>query len=454
MRGRCSRSRRVPGQWPAWVLAPVIVAWCLSAQAAEPKPSTPAAAGRTVSQSGQFIVFAQESAPRMETARKLDELKTGLTGMFRIPDTWKMPILVNLEAERPPRQRNPDAFSIGLFESEGDALRIQVDVFDPAFLSTPQFSLEIIRAMLLEIAYRETPIKAGKAFQLPPDWIVEAAFGRLNSNSNLVKPAVYSSLLASESPPELRDFLRLRPASLDSTSRLLYRAQAMALVDALTQLPDGAAGLQNYIRKTRRNPATIEEIISMFPSLAEDKSALGRRWLLAIAKGSATNRADLLSSRETGKELDRILEIKALPDPKNPEVAAMSGPYALESIARSRNGRFILNQLNEELLRLSLRAHPMFQPVVQDYLQIVRELIAKPKRRVDKRVASAEEIRAGLRSHNSEVESFIDWVETTKISEADETTAIAIEEADTIEDPPPRPDAISRHLDAIAERGW
>lgn len=445
---------KFPGNRLAALLVFIIATSCVGLNAAEPKPANPSAAGRTVSQSGQFIVFSKESAPRMEVARNLEDLKTGFNGMFRIPDTWKMPILVNLEAERPPRQRNPDAFSIGFFESEGDALRIQVDVFDPAFVATPQFSLEIIRAMLLEIAYRETPIKAGKAFQLPPDWIVEAAIGRLNLKSKAVKPAVYSSLLASESPPELRDFLRLRPSSLDSTSRILYRAQAIALFDALMQLPDGATGLQNYIRKTRRNPATIEEIISVFPSLAEDKSAIGRRWLLSIAKASSTNRSDLLTSRETGKELYRILEIKALPDPKNPEVAAMSGPYALESIARSRNGRFILNQLNEELLRLSLRAHPMFQPLVQDYMQIVRDLIAKPKRRVDKRVASAEEIRASLRSHNSEVESFIDWVETTKISEADEATAVAIEESDTIEDPPPRPDAISRHLDAIVERGW
>lgn len=421
---------------------------------AESPAPTPTAAGRTVSESGQFILFSNDSGPRMKVARDLEDLKRGLLGMLRIKDTWSMPILVNLEAERPPRQRRPDAFSIGFFQSDGDKMRIQMDVFDPEFAKSPEFSLEIIRAMFLEIAYRGTPIKAGKAFQLPPDWIVEAAFGRLNPRARSAKPVIYSSLLASEAPPELRNFLRLRPASLDSTSRLLYRAQAMALFDALMEQPDGANGLQLYISAPRRNPATLEEIIEMFPSLADDKSALGRRWLLAIAKGSATNRADLLGSRETEKTLDRILEIKALPDPKNPEVAAMSGPYALESIARSQNGRFILNQLNEELLRLSLRAHPMFQSLIQEYLQIVRDLIAKPKRRVDKRVAAAEEIRAGLRRHHSEVESYIDWVETTKISQADEVTATAIEEADTIEDPPPRPDAISRHLDAIMERGW
>lgn len=418
------------------------------------KPEPPVAAGRTVSESGQFIVFAKDSAPRMKVARELEDIKRSIIHTLRARDVWKMPILVNLEAERPNRQRRPNAFSIGFLESEGDNLRIQLDIFDPSFANTPDFQVEIIRALLLEIAYREIPMKAGRAFQLPPDWTVEALYERLRIRESGTKPAAYSSLLAAESPPELRDFLKLRADSLDTTSRTLYRAQALALLEALQELPDGTQGVHAYIAAPRRNPATVEEITSVFPSLAEDKSALGRRWLLALARGSATNRADLLGSRETGKELDRILEIKALPDPKNPEVAAMSGPYALESIARSQNGRFILNQLNEELLRLSLRAHPMFQALVRDYLQIVRDLIAKPKRRVDKRIASAEEIRAGLRRQNSEVESYLDWVETTKIQSNDETVSTAISEADTIESPPLRPDAISRHLDTIMERGW
>lgn len=410
--------------------------------------------GRTVSDSKQFIVFSKESAPRMKAARQFEDIKLSMRNTVRLNDEWKIPVLVNLEAEAPGRQRRPESSSISFHEGGGDSLRIQLDIFDPAFIDSADLEVEVIRALLLEISYREAPMRAGRTFQLPPDWLVEAIYERLRARRSGTKANIYSSLLAAESPPELRDFLRLRPTSLDSTSRTLYRAQSLALLEALLELPDGVRGLHAYISAPRRNPPTIEEIVSLFPSIAEDRSAIGRRWLLAIAKGSAANRADLLGSRETARELDRILEIKALPDPKNPEVGAMQGPYALEAIARSRNGRFILNQLSDELLRLSLRAHPMFQALVQDYLQVVRDLISRPRRRVDKRVAAAEEIRAGLRQQNSEVESFLDWVETTKIESANETLTIAIEEADTIEAPPPRPDAISRHLDALADRGW
>jgi hypothetical protein len=433
-------------------LAAAITVGCAPLTAAELKP--PAPVGRTVSESRQFLVFSKESAPRMQVSRDLEDIKRSVMQSLKTRDGWKMPILVNLEADRPARQRRPEPTSIEFLENEGGSLRIQINVFDPTFIQTPEFQVEVVRAILLEIAYRGTPIKAGRAFQYPPDWIVEALHERLRVQKSGSKPAAYSSLLTAESPPELRDFLRLRPGSLDSTSRTLYRAQSAALLDALMELPEGPNGVQIYIGAPRRNPATVEEITPLFASLADDKSALGRRWLLAVAKGSATNRSDLLGSRETGKDLDRILEIKALPDPKNPEVAAMSGPYALESIARSQNGRFILNQLNEDLLRLSLQAHPMFQALIRDYLQIIRDLIAKPRRRVDKRVAAAEEIRAGLRRQNSEVEAFIDWVETTKIQAQDETLTTAIDEAESIEDAPPRPDAISRHLDAVMERGW
>lgn len=425
------------------------------ATAAEPEtPAAPSPPGRTTSDSRQFLIFGDDVALRSRTARQVEEIKRAMNNTLRIRDTWQLPILVNLDAEPPPRQRRQQPFNITFLSGEGENLRIQIDVFNRDLRDSPELHVEVVRAMLLELSYRGAPPQAGRNFQFPPDWLVEAVYEKFRTRTTGPNAQAFSTLLAAQTPPELRDFLRLRPESLDTTSRTLYRAQAAALLDTILELPDGRPGLHQYISAPRRNPATIEEIASMIPSLEEDRSSLGRRWLLAIARASAANRADLLGSRETGRELDQILEIKALPDPRNPEVAAMSGPYALEPIARSRNGRFILTQLGDDLMRLSIRAHPMYSSLVREYLQIVRELASNPRRRVDRRIAAAEEIRAGLRRQHSEVESFLDWVEATQLQEKDETLVIAITEAEEMEAPPPRADAISRHIDAIAERGW
>lgn len=132
----------------------------------------------------------------------------------------------------------------------------------------------------------------------------------------------------------------------------------------------------------------------------------------------------------------------------------MSGPYALPPIARSRNGRFILSQLEGGLLRLSIRSHPLYKPVVDEYLAITRELLAKPKRNLDKRIAAAEELRAGLTRQTSEARDYLDWVEATKVKTESPDLTTTLKAMDDLEEPPARNDAISRVLDDVSERGW
>ena len=131
----------------------------------------------------------------------------------------------------------------------------------------------------------------------------------------------------------------------------------------------------------------------------------------------------------------------------------MSGPYAIPTIARSQNGRFILSQTESSLLQLSLRAHPLYKSLVDEYLSITRDLIAKPKRKLEKRIATAEEMRAGLARRTSESRDYLDWVETTKIKTESPELNTTIQDIDEIEEPPARNDAISNYLDTLSERG-
>jgi hypothetical protein len=279
---------------------------------------------------------------------------------------------------------------------------------------------------------------------------VEGLAERIRTRDAGLPASLYTGLLSTGQAPNLREFLDAQPARLDATSRAIYRAQAAALLEAVLALPDGRSGLRAYLSQPRRGGA--DELVAMFPSLGKNRDALGRKWVLAMARASAANRVDLLGQRQTAEELERVLAVKALPDPKRPEVAAMSGPYAMPTIARSQSGKFILSQTEDGLLRLSLRAHPLYKSLVDEYLGIVRELIRKPKSRIDKRIATAEQLRAGLNRETSEARDYLDWVEATKIKTDNPELTKAVEETETIEQAQPRSDAISRYLDAVSER--
>ncbi len=408
---------------------------------------------RSISSSGQFVVYANDADLRSKVSMKAEDYKEAFRALLGIRDEWKLTIILNLGTP-PPNTKNPPKSQIGLFEADGGALKIQIDVFDLSFLKHPAFDSQLISAILLEYAYRGSSVKAGRSFEKPPAWVTDAILERVQARDEGHKSSIYATLLASGQTPGLGEFFNTRPENLDSTSRAIFRAQALAMLDAILELPDAKPGLRGYLGDPRRSPSDAREIVRWFPSLAGDRDALGRKWVLAIARASAADRVDLLDRRDTATELDRILDIKALPDPRNPKVAALTGPYALEPIARSQNGRFILVQKGEELLRLSIRSHPIYKPLVDEYLRIVRELTAKPKRRVDKQIAEAEKIRAGLRGESSERESYLDWVEATKVKTESEQFTNLIEDVEKIEQAPERTDAISRYLDAVAERGW
>ena len=408
---------------------------------------------RSVSSSKQFVVYSNDSKLRSLVSMRAEDNKREFLDLLGEKDAWKTPIIIQFGP--PPNAKRPPRYRLGIFESDNGGNKIQLDVYDPAFAQEPEFDAQILSALALEYMYRKAPAKAGRSSAQPVPWFVQGLGERIRERSEGSQPAgIYSTLLSGADAPRLGDFLDTQPDRLDATSRSVYRAQAAALVDAIIALEDGRAGLRNYLSAPRRWPGDANEIVSYFPSLGGNRDTLGRKWVLAMARASASNRTELMSERETAKELDDILAVKALPDPKHPEVAAMSGPYALPTIARSRNGRFILAQLESSLLRLSLRAHPLYQSVVEEYLRIVRDLAAKPKRHEDKRIAAAEEMRVGLTRETSDVRDYMDWVETTKIKTASPDLGKVLDDVDELEEPPARTDAISRYLDAVSERGW
>lgn len=406
-------------------------------------------ATRSTSSSKQFVAYCDDVKLRTDTLSRAEELKREFLDLLRAKDDWKMPII--LKFAPPPNAKRPPKFNLGIYEGDDGSNKIQIDIYDPKLARDPAMNTQILSALVLEYTYRNTPVKAGRSFAKPPAWFVEGLAAKIRSRDQGVPANVYSSLLAGGRSPKLADFLDTRPERLDTTSLALYSAQAAALLEALIALPDGRPGLKAYLSAPRRG-TDANEIVMCFPSLAKNREALSRKWLLAVARGSAADRGNIMTERETAKELDTVLAVKPLPDPKRPEVAAMSGPYALPTIARSQNGKFILAQIESSLMRISVRAHPLYKSLTEEYLRIVQELERKPKRKLHKRIAAAEETRAALTRETGDARDYVDWVETTKVKTQSEEIQHTLDDLEEMDQPPARTDAISRYLDAAEER--
>ncbi len=424
--------------------------WTLAAMG-QTKVEPPAPLQRSVSSSQQFVIYHSDRSLRSRLARKAEDLKEQWLRSLRLADEWKSPIIIQV---LPLRRPDSPRIRTGLYESDGGALKVQIDVCDTASLRSADFHMEVYRALFLEYAYRNLPPKAGKSFHQPPAWLIEGLYEDAAARNEGIATGVYEQLIKEESPPKLDTFLKERPEMLDATSRAIYRARALGLFRALLRTNDGAKYLAEYCSSlSSTNPADGAKLLEKFPTLSEQPATLSKMWTLSLADASASNRVMPLGVGETQKRLSLILEITAPMDPRKPRTGVVTGPEGLQAVARANTGRYVLRQKAEDLLRLEVRAHPLVRPIVEEYRTIASQLAAKPRKNLETRIRKNMQLQQAVVKRAGEMEDYLNWFEATRLDTPSR-------EFDSHSDPWTsflsfrRNDAVSRYLDDVEARGW
>ncbi|MGI9113652.1 MAG: hypothetical protein ACR2FX_01225 [Chthoniobacterales bacterium] len=401
-----------------------------------------APAPHTVSTSRQFIVFGGDTRLRGSVAQAAERQKSELLTCLQIPDRWSVPILVNLGQ---PQANVPELPPVALnFSQTGAGLKIQLDLlidreWDPAILQR-----EVLRALLLEMSYRPLPsLPAGEVYNLPPDWLVD---GILNFNNT---SAEFSDALQSAAmrPPALKNFLALHPVLLDSQSRALYRASAVALLRTLVAPGDGRARLVRYIADWSHASADVMgELQAHFPALGKDEQTIEANWSASFARIAEEQHFALFSFAETSQQLDQCLQ---------QTVARDTGGKAPLTLARaiatphSSIDKPAIRGLAQRLMLLAAHAHPLLRSVVVDY-QIAAESLGRGQTRgLAKRLTTTAALRERISARMREVEDYMNWFEATQVRKPsgafrDYVRAVEAKDAATR-----RRDPLSVYLDAL-----
>lgn len=427
---------------------------CFSALAAfgqASKIDLPAPLQRSVSSSQQFVIYHSDRALRSRLAQRAEDLKGQWLRRLRLEDEWKSPIIIQV---LPVRRANSPRVRTGLYEGDGGAPKVQIDIYDTASLTSTDLDMEIYRALFLEFGYRNVTAKAGRSFHQPPAWLIEGLHEDVSAREEGIAVGVYERLINEETAPKLDAFLKERPEMLDATSRAIYRAKALGLFRALLSSPDGTEHLVEYCSSLSSvDPSNSAELLKRFPTLAEKPVTLSKLWTLSLADASASNRVTPLSVKETQRRLALILEITTPKDPRKPRAGIVSGPEGLSAIARTTSGRYVVRQKAEDLLRLEVRAHPLIRPIVEEYRIIASELAAKPKKNLETRIRKNMQLQEAVVKRADEMEDYLNWFEAAQLSTPSQEFDSAV---DSQSGPLSfhRNDAVSRYLDDIEARGW
>src|SRR6202790_1193181 len=267
-----------------------------------------AASERTLSTSRQFILYGTDVGLRGAISHVAEETKTNLLSILRRSDSWKTPIVINL---RFPQANVPDIPPAELhFSQTGAGLKLQLDLTISSDFSSAAIERELLRAILLELIYRQQPdLAPGTAYVDPPDWLLDGivAVRRSRDPKRLVE--ALEPLIATHKIAPLEAFLHQRPALLDASARFLFRAYSAALVRWLVDEPEGRLHLGQYIdnlSSASNNPSA--DLKTYFSALNGDSAEM--TWRFRVGRFCDSQSYQLLTFAETERRLDELLSIK------------------------------------------------------------------------------------------------------------------------------------------------
>lgn len=400
---------------------------------------------RSVSPSGQFIIYGGDAAWRGAISALAERTKANLLTLLQRRDQWTTVAVINLQ----PRAANlPEIPNTALrFTQTGSGLKLQLDLTISGAMNSSAMEREILRVILLEMIYRsQTGIASGDAYVEPPEWLFE---GLLALTLNRDRPSLVNALAASERIAPLDEFLRERPELLDSVGRSVYRAYSFALAQLLVESAEGRARLGRYIDNLAfASNDPLADLQAAFPQLAGN--GFGKIWKSKISSMKSSARADLLTFSETDEKLDALLQTR-FPSADGPDKS-----LSLEALCQKKPTpieRMALQKFGQELMLLATHANPILRSIIQDYQQLVGQLALGKNRAVGARLTELQTLRAKLSARMSEIDDYLNWFEATQLETRSGVFAEYLSAADKMPARAPRRhDSISVYLDALEEQ--
>src|SRR5216110_2814177 len=127
---------------------------------------------RSISPSRQFVIYGADAKVRGAISGLAEQTKTDLLGLLRQRDDWKTSVVVNLQSQQ---SNLPEVPPADLRSSQtGFGIKLQLDLTISKNVDVSLVQRELLRAILLEMIYRNQPqISAGAVLVEPPDWLID-----------------------------------------------------------------------------------------------------------------------------------------------------------------------------------------------------------------------------------------------------------------------------------------
>jgi hypothetical protein len=443
---------------------------------------------------GQFHVWGRDRDQRRVLLSAAAETQRLFLTALRLPPAFRHPIVVQIRDSGSLRPGTRTVWS-EISEIPG-GFRLEINVVpENKVVPGDLWREEIVRCLLAEIILRDrsgSDLSGSDA--PPPDWLLHGTLELLSYQATGRPSEAFASVFRLGHVLPLEDIFRAEPRGMDTVSRSIYRASCCGLLQMLLEQPNGSASMAALLpalASAGDDPSSA--IARSFPALTASGNSLPKWWALQLATMAQPGADEILSPKESDAALSTALvfllpadpnaaskpspkpqgRLKRLfsrkksaadPQPANPPAPATASTESPDSSDRSlpfsswpdvlkrKDRAAILSRTSLALTKLSVRAHPLYRPIIADYLAVIKDLESgKHLKDLPVRLGKTNATAASLRAELSRIEDYLDWFEATQQEEqGDEFRDYLRAEDELKRPPPPRNDPISRYLDEVA----
>jgi len=402
---------------------------------------------RSTSSSGQFIVYCDDREVRTRVVSAAEEIKSDVLRVLHETDYGKFPIVITMEAADPDKPL--PLVTVQLVNTiAGPKIDIVVRIGDdPAKIFLQR---HIIRALLLDMAYRERPaLKPNQPYTESPWWLVEGLIQILHRRDAGADSDVFKSIVKTDKLPPFEKFLSQKPAHLGTVAGTVDSACAMCLVEALLALPEGAQSLGRFIRKyPDAGGDVLGTIASQFSTLNDSPQSLAKWWALQLTRFAGNDTWQGLSIADTDTELAKLLTLDIVLDKNGRSQKYEFGDF--DKYIKLPATKLTLHTLQVKLTTLATRANPNYRPILTEYQQLCSQLAAGKTKGVADRIASIEKYRTTVVQRIGQITDYLNWYEATQTSGRSGTFDEYLRRADPPKlTPPPADPRIVDYLDTL-----
>ena len=365
---------------------------------------------RSESGSRQFVVYSEDVRLRQRVASFAEETKGLVLQLLSESDLWRAPVVITLERAKTGEVAPPVRLRVAETQP-GFKIEIQVKMGDdPQAIDLQKL---LLRAVLLEYAYREKGIAAGESVVEAPWWVVEGLLEMAGRSEQTPDGGLFRRLIDTNRLPPLENFLREKPDELGPTALAVDRALAMSLLQLLIEQPGGRTSLARLVRDwPQSNGDPVALLTRNFPTLGQGPK-LQKWWTLSLARFAAVDRYQGLTTGETEATLAPLLELEVVINKVGEKKKFSVGEF--DQYLKFPASRAVIEARHAEIVALSTRASALYRPVVADYEEIFTLLGRRKTRGLRGRLEQVEEGRRFVLRRTTEIADYLNWFEATQM---------------------------------------